>query len=630
MLNKNSRKLGLLIFFLFSITLVLAYSSQTLILRQKAEEGPAEVTFSSQANEKIKRIWTNFAQGGEEKQLMLTPVAKEIRELQPQLIRIDHLFDFPQLDQRVEEVINLGAKPMLSLSYFPETISNDLVKMPSSLTAWEELVANTIQRYSGKNGKNLSGIYYEVWNEPDLFGEMNPEVYFSLYQASVKASQRCQNCNPFKIGGPAITSLKKNWLDSFLSLVNRNSIKMDFISWHSYQQNPQKTLAEIISLEQLENYLPFKGKVELIISEWGSLPEVSPLHDSYFDAVHAITAIATIKNSLDKIFAFELKDGLNPEGKKYWGRWGLLTHQEKGINNKPRFFAFLYLNKLYEYSLNTENITPNLATIGSTNGKTAYALIVAGNSFSLNQALNLKLKNLPPGQYISARYLLAEGQNPLTPLLDETKFNGGDFLLSQPLSGSSVMLFDLSRITSAVEKGPGKSEEAEDFSAQLSDQTPPLVFPLLKSQQFNTGNLIFSFKTKPLDNESQGKIRTLWESQDEKGSGISCWLEKGENSWLLHLSLLWQGNSNESKDLALENDNLWHQIGFSFDNQKMIYSLKLDQKTETGTFNPQKPSAFAPDIYFGGDANSRNSLNGNIEDLLINIDNQTVYEDHFD
>ena len=35
----------------------------------------------------------------------------------------------------------------------------------------------TIEHYSGKGERNMSGIYYEVWNEPDLaqFGSWNWE-----------------------------------------------------------------------------------------------------------------------------------------------------------------------------------------------------------------------------------------------------------------------------------------------------------------------------------------------------------------------------------------------------------------------------------------------------------------------
>src|SRR3990167_1553122 len=39
-------------------------------------------------------IWKNFAQGGEEQGPMLTPVVDKVKTLNPQHIRIDHIYDF--------------------------------------------------------------------------------------------------------------------------------------------------------------------------------------------------------------------------------------------------------------------------------------------------------------------------------------------------------------------------------------------------------------------------------------------------------------------------------------------------------------------------------------------------------
>jgi len=459
---KYFKRVATLIFPIFALFSSLFVPTQTQVWQKRAEEGPLEASFEVAPQESIKRIWTNYAQGGEESVLMLKPAEKEIKKLQPEFIRIDHLFDFYEilkrdsqgslvfdfshLDQRVEEIKSLGATPFLSLSYFPRLISPDPSKFPDSLAEWQILIEKTIQRYSGKAEKNLAGVYYEVWNEPDLFGRMTPETYFSLYQSSVLASDNCRNCNAFKIGGPAITTLKVQspWMDSFLNMVSQKQTRLDFISWHSYQIDPLKMTAEVEGLKNLSSYLRLATNPELIVSEWGSVPEVSPLHDSYFDASHTIAAVAAVKNSVDKLFAFELKDGPSPEKKQFWGRWGLLTHEGTGLTAKPRYFAFIYLNKLLQYRLNTLSLSPDTWAIGSTDGKAAFSFVISRTDKSTRgRPVKLKLIKPPAGSYKANIYSLDPSHNPLFSSPVEVSFSGGSLIVSFPSLHEGVYLVEI-------------------------------------------------------------------------------------------------------------------------------------------------------------------------------------------
>ena len=53
----------------------------------------------------------------------------------------------------------------------------------------------------------------------------------------------------------------------------------------------------------------------------------------------------TTFSRLPKVFTFELKDGAGD--KKFWGRWGMLTHEKFGEpEEKPRYWAIDFLNKM--------------------------------------------------------------------------------------------------------------------------------------------------------------------------------------------------------------------------------------------------------------------------------------------
>jgi len=52
----------------------------------------------------------------------------------------------------------------------PGVIAKDgnIINPPNDWNEWTLVVQKTIEHYSGKNDRNMNGVYYEVWNEPDL------------------------------------------------------------------------------------------------------------------------------------------------------------------------------------------------------------------------------------------------------------------------------------------------------------------------------------------------------------------------------------------------------------------------------------------------------------------------------
>ena len=160
---------------------------QTISLISRAVGTPANIVVDAKARqEQIKTdFYHAFAQGGEESGDMLAPMAGDVRALRPRLIRLDHLydnygvvgrdgegltFDWSRLDGAVDTILATGAKPVLALSYMPNVIARDgnIVGPPNDWNEWSTVVARTIGHFSGKSERNIAGVYYEVWNEPDI------------------------------------------------------------------------------------------------------------------------------------------------------------------------------------------------------------------------------------------------------------------------------------------------------------------------------------------------------------------------------------------------------------------------------------------------------------------------------
>lgn len=357
--------LPLLLLLLLPIVYFAANTVQQLLTQASGTKANIEVD-TTHTLEPIKTSWMSFSQGGEEPKDMIAPVVSDIKPLNPRYIRIDHLYDhhpvvsrssggslsfnFARIDAIVDSILATGAKPFFALSYMPQAIaSGDITSIPRDWNEWALVVQKTIERYSGQSGYNLTDVYYEVWNEPDLFGGWKyagPKNYLTLYTYAAQGAQNAQNTNSFKLGGPATTQLYKNWIVAIADHVTKNKLRFDFFSWHRYTTDPThygRDVAEVTSW-----LFPYPTLVTLprVISEWGFDSDINPGYDGNLGAAHSVATVRQALNGYDQLFAFEVVDGPDPAGKKFWGRWGLITHPTMGKQKKPRYAAFSMLSEL--------------------------------------------------------------------------------------------------------------------------------------------------------------------------------------------------------------------------------------------------------------------------------------------
>ncbi|KUK79130.1 MAG: hypothetical protein XD95_0595, partial [Microgenomates bacterium 39_7] len=186
--SRPSRKKTIVgsIFFLVVAISAVAGALQIDTVREffsQASGEPANITVDTQnVLGTLNRSWRNLAQGGESKNWRLQPISEKVKRLNPQQIRVDHIydfydivhgspgnlsFDFTQLDIIINDILEVGAKPYISLSYMPPTISSgDIVDAPHNWADWQLTVQRTIEHISGTRG--ITDVYYEVWNEPNL------------------------------------------------------------------------------------------------------------------------------------------------------------------------------------------------------------------------------------------------------------------------------------------------------------------------------------------------------------------------------------------------------------------------------------------------------------------------------
>ena len=440
-----------LIFGLFVIVIVVLVISTAVQYVGKAAGVPANLVFNYEGVlGKLPQPWRNLDQGGEEPKEMLASVVEEVKELSPEYIRLDHIYDafkvvsrtdghltydWTGLDKAIEVILATGAKPFLSLSYMPIVISSgDMIAPAKDWNEWGQVVQATIEHYSGRSQKNIDGIIYEVWNEPDLFGGYKTyggKNYLEMYSASAKAAARAQNVNPFEIGGPATTGLYQNWEERLIKYVAGNDLRMDFLSWHRYSYDLEQYERDARQARKWAENIPALVNLKFYVTEWGHNSEVDPGYDEKFGAIHTLAGARVMMGSIDRAVLFEIKDG--PGAEKYWGRWGILTHEKFGTpEKKPRYHALQFLNNLGPYRLSVAGEGSWIKSIASTDDKGNLKIMVVNYDPKglHSEAVPMTFENLPKGNFKITRTEFMGSSRTLNVATDAATWKTTEFFTS--------------------------------------------------------------------------------------------------------------------------------------------------------------------------------------------------------
>lgn len=452
-------KLVSLIALIIFLPLLLLGTREVVTIITRATGTPANIVVNTKiALEELDlSFYHAFSQGGEEPGDMLAPVAAEVRALKPKLIRLDHLydlhsvvgksgdqltFDWTSLDRAVDTILATGAKPLLALSYMPSVVARDgnIINPPNNWEDWALVVQRTIEHYSGRGGKNINGIYYEVWNEPDLaqFGSWKnggDKSYVTLYRYASLGASRAANVNRFYLGGPATTGLYKSWILALIGSGNR----LDFLSWHTYQRDPKKFDKDQQDLASWLLPYPNSSLLPKLITEFGFTGDKSTLYGGRYAAAHAAAVIRQlISGGPSYAFSFQPKDGPNQES---GNGWGLVAHENAGKKPKARYYIYAFLDTMAGRRISLSGEGTWVTGFASTKGDVIRLLLVnfdTGGTHS--EVVPVTFGNLDPGTYTYRQRFFLGQDVTVTETITETS------LQKQILMpASSVVILELSK-----------------------------------------------------------------------------------------------------------------------------------------------------------------------------------------
>lgn len=402
----------------------LAAVTQIRVIREffgQASGEPANLRVDTQAVLGFTpRPWRNLAQGGEGFDWRMGPLIPQVKALKPQYMRIDHIydfynivqgspgnltFDFSKLDLIIDDIRATGATPYIALSYMPPVIAEgDIVSKPKRWEDWQLTVQKTIEHVSGKRA--IPNVYYEVWNEPDLFGSWKyygDKSYITLYNYAAAGAKNARVSQPYKFGGPGITALYKNWFDAMAKNAVNNNVRMDFFSWHRYSTDLDQFQEDMTNARAwLAAYPQLEPTVELHITEWGHDSNNHAGYDSNYAAAHTVAGAIAQVGVIDKAFVFEIQDGKNGEGKEYWGRWGMFTHQDFGGKPKPRYYGLRMLDRISDQRLQILGQGSWVKGLAARDeeGNTEVVMANYDSRGSHSENVPVTFENIEPGAYV--------------------------------------------------------------------------------------------------------------------------------------------------------------------------------------------------------------------------------------
>lgn len=403
----------------------------------------------------MQKPWRNLAQGGESKDWRIPPpLAAQLRGVNTEYIRLDHIydfydivrkdggqlsFDFTKLTAIINDIRAAGATPYIALSYTPPAlaVNGDITAPPQNWSEWQLTVQRTIEHVSGT--MNIPNVYYEVWNEPDLFGgykTYGDKNYLTMYAYAARGAKNARVRQPYKIGGPAITALYKNWVDNVVKLSIRESLPLDFFSWHRYDRDIEVFRDDISNIRRWLSPYPERQNIELHITEWGHDSRNDPGYDGNFGAIHTMAVSTELIGNIDKAFIFEVQDGKDPEGKPRWGRWGIM---DAAGQPKPRYLALRFLERLDGQRVQLIGKGSWVKGAASKQGLNTRALLVnydpAGRH---SETVPITFRGLTPGRFQLEQHVF--GQNPR---IQQIATTASELKISIPMPANSAVFLEL-------------------------------------------------------------------------------------------------------------------------------------------------------------------------------------------
>lgn len=281
------------------------------------------------------------------------------------LLRLDMngnaVMNYAYLDEGIDFILSLGAKPMLELGFMPSLLAKDtqarsmrgsLVSPPTEISRWRELIELLMAHFVERYGARTVALWlFSPWLSPDFIdmGLCGREEYAQIYSASCHAIRAA--VPGALIVGPGSTTFAATW-PWYLEMCRREGCMPDILSFRAFaavgegEEDGMKLVGNNESFpfavsgdedylahmtQQIRSVLRADGLADmpLILEEWSNnIWQRDLCNDTCYKSAYLFKNILENNGALGALGYFALNDRLDeipPVREPFHGGFGLFT-----------------------------------------------------------------------------------------------------------------------------------------------------------------------------------------------------------------------------------------------------------------------------------------------------------------
>lgn len=363
---------------------LMAYAKSSLPKEVQVEK-VTEVTLDVKKKKgRLSSHWRRMFNAGYARSLLDGKIQRELRYLQEKvgfeyirvkgvldddmcLLRLDMngtiILNYACIDEGVDFILSLGAKPVLELGFMPGLLAerkdvfsmrNEIVSPPADLEKWKRLIRLLVEHLVKRYGtEKVSRWLFAPWIAPDFsdLGLITREEYIQTY---VTSACTIREVLPMALlVGPGSVSFENCW-PWYLSMCREHACMPDIISFRSYAAaNQQEEGMNLIgnnesfsfSVSKDEDFLAHTaeqirkilerdelGNVPLLLEEWSNnIWQRDLCNDTCYKSAYLFKNILENNQHLNAMGYFALNDRLDevpPSSETFHGGFGLFTQND--------------------------------------------------------------------------------------------------------------------------------------------------------------------------------------------------------------------------------------------------------------------------------------------------------------